>query len=168
MALAPDLSDFSTDEIKEALAEVRHPIDVAVWSLDNGFNFGSIVRTSHNFLVRNIYAVDIPQYYRKADMGTRKYENITKLSLEDFLKQMEGRNIVAFERRKELQMQDLRFFVWPEEPVLFLGSEKTGVPDSVLERAHSIVSIPMFGVHNDHNVSIAAGIGIYDFISKRR
>jgi len=166
MTIGPDLSDFSKEEIRDALAEVRHPIDVAVWSIENYFNLGSIVRVSHNFLVRTIYAVDIPYYYKRADMGTHKYENIVKLSLEEFLAQTKDRNIVAFERRAKLESQDLRAFQWPSEPIAFFGSEKTGVPDLVLERAHSVVSIPMFGVHNDQNVAVAAGIGIYDFVAK--
>lgn len=168
MTTRPDISSFSVEEVKSALDEVRHPVDIAVWSLDNYFNFGSIVRTSHNFLVRNIYAVDLPKYYRKADMGARKYETITKINLETFLSIMDTRNVVAFERRANLETQDLRTFVWPSEPILFFGSEKTGVPDEVLQKAHSVVSIPMFGVHNDHNVSIACGIGLYDFVNKHR
>lgn len=166
MSERPDISDFTNDEVKEILRPVRHPIDVAVWSMDNYFNFGSIVRVSHNFLVRNIYAVDITDYYRKADMGTRKFETITKLSLDEFLKLMDSRNVVAFERRSTLDSEDLRFFQWPSEPIAFFGNEKTGVPDAVLQKAKSIVSIPMFGVHNDHNVAVAAGIGLYDFVSK--
>lgn len=166
MTIGPNVSDVSLNEIRDALREVRHPIDVAVWSIENYFNFGSIVRVSHNFLVRKIYAVDIADYYRKADMGTRKYEDIEKVSLESFLALTEGRNIVAFERRADLASRDLRGFVWPKEPIAFFGSEKTGVPDIILERAHSIVSIPMFGMHNDQNVAVATGIGLYDFVTK--
>jgi len=168
MSIGPDISDVDISDVKAALEEVRHPIDVAVWSLDNYFNFGSIVRVSHNFLVRNIYAIDIPQYYRKADMGTRKFESITKLSLAEFQSQTAGRNLVAFERRSNLNTQDLRHFKWPDNPIAFFGSEKTGVPDEVIARANSVVSIPMFGLHNDHNVSIACGISLYDFVSKYR
>lgn len=166
MTAGPNVSDISLADIRETLAEVRHPIDVAVWSIENYFNFGSIVRVSHNFLVRKIYAVDIADYYRKADMGTRKYEDIEKVSLENFLLLSEGRNIVAFERRSDLRSLDLRTFKWPKEPIVFFGSEKTGVPDAVLNRAHSVVSIPMFGLHNDQNVAVAAGIGLYDFVTK--
>lgn len=166
MSLGPDISDVTIDEVKAALAEVRHPIDVAVWSIDNYFNFGSIVRVSHNFLVRDIFAVDVPDYYRRADMGTRKFEDITKLTLEEFLVRTAGRNIVAFERRADMNTQDLRYFKWPENPIAFFGSEKTGVPQAILDRACAVVSIPMFGLHNDHNVSIACGISLYDFVNK--
>ena len=168
MTIGPDISDFSIEQVKEALNEVRHPVDVAVWSIDNYFNFGSIVRTSHNFLVRNIYAVDVPNYYRRADMGARKFETITKLTLDEFLVLMDTRNVVAFEKRHDLNTQDLRTFIWPELPILFFGSEKTGVPDSVLKKAKAVVSVPMFGLHNDHNVSIACGIGLYDYVNKHR
>lgn len=166
MTVGPNLSDSSMEEIRSALDDVRHPIDIAVWSIENYFNFGSIVRISHNFLVRTIYAVDIPTYYKRADMGTHKFENIVKLPMQDFLSMSKERNIVAFERRADLESQDLRTFRWPSEPIAFFGSEKTGVPDAILERARAVVSIPMYGVHNDQNVAVAAGIGLYDFVTK--
>ena len=169
MTIGPDVSDCDKNFIRAALNEVRHPIDVAVFSSENYFNFGSIVRTSHNFLVRTIYAVDLPQHYERADLGTRKYENIVRVSVDEFLAMCgaEKRNIVAFERRPGMISLDLPSFVWPEKPFAFFGSEKTGVPDRVLSYpTTSVVSIPMYGIHNDHNVAVAAGIALYDFVSK--
>ena len=134
MTLAPDLKEFSKEEIKETLSEVRHPVDVAVYSSENYFNLGSIVRMCHNFLVRRIYAIDT-KYYKRACMGTYKWEDIHKCSLSAFLEEMEGRHVVAFERRQSLVTDDLRAFEYPDLPVLVFGSEKSGVPDDILNIA---------------------------------
>jgi tRNA G18 (ribose-2'-O)-methylase SpoU len=166
MSTGPDISDCDREFVRAALNEVRHPIDVAVFSSENYFNFGSIIRTCHNFLVRNIYAVDLPAHYERADLGTRKFENIVRLTLAEFLELTKDRSIVAMERRPGMPSIDLVSFTWPANPIVFFGSEKTGVPDVILEKAESIVSIPMYGIHNDHNVAVAAGIAIYDFVSK--
>lgn len=165
MSIAPDLSDFSKEEIKTSLAQIRHPVDIAVYSTENYYNLGSIIRMSHNFLVRRIYAIDTP-YYKRAAMGTHKWEDIRKRSLSDFVTEMEGRNVVAFEKRQGLVTDDLRAFSWPDLPVIVLGSEKTGIPDDILKIARNVVSVPMFGVHNDQNVATVAGIAVYDFITK--
>jgi tRNA G18 (ribose-2'-O)-methylase SpoU len=61
---------------------------------------------------------------------------------------------------------DLRAFQWPLNPIILFGSEKTGVPDEILNISHSVVSIPQFGLVNDFNISISAGIALYDWIQK--
>ena len=165
MSYAPDLTNFSKEEIKETLKEVRHPIDVAVFDSANYFNLGSIIRMCHNFLVRRIYAIDT-KFYKKATMGAHKFEDIHKVTMDEFLQEASSRNLVVFERRPELESKDLISYEWPELPLVVFGSEKSGIPDELLEAATDIVSIPMFGVHNDHNVACAASIAIYDFVSK--
>lgn len=165
MTIAPDLSDFSKEEIKEILDEVRHPFEVAIHSSENHFNFGAIVRTGHSFLCRKFWMVDFTKFYKRAAMGTHKWEHIDKCTMHEFLKLNAGRNIVAFEKREGVKSVDIQGFEYPDNPILFFGSEKFGVPDEILERAQ-VVTIPLYGVHNDLNVAMAAGIAMFDYISK--
>lgn len=166
MTAPPNISDFSNEEIRETLNEIRYPFEVAVYSSENYFNMASIIRTSHSFLCNKIWQVDFTKFYKKATMGCHKYENIHKVSLDEFLEQTNDRNVVVFERNSVLTTKDVRYFEYPENPILFFGSEKFGVPEQIINSASSIVSIPMFGLHNDLNISVAAGIAIYDFINK--
>lgn len=166
MVLPPDLQDFDEQEIKDVLNHTRHSVDIAVYGSENYFNFGAIVRLSHCFLAQSLYMVDMPQYYKKATMCTKKYEKINKISLDDFLYLTSDRNLVVFERRPDLTTEDIRTFQYPDNPMLFFGSEKHGCPQDVLDQATNIVSIPMFGLTNDINISIACGIVLYDYINK--
>lgn len=170
MTIAPDLSGWTRDEIRETLDEVRFPVEVAVWHTDNYFNLGAIVRNCHNFLVKSIHAIDVAVdsglMYEKATMGTHKYENIYRHSTEEFLNYLGDRPLIAFERRHGLVNEDLRYFRYPPNSVLLFGSEKGGVPDILLRRADAVVSIPQFGIHNDMNLSVAVGIVLYDWVSK--
>ena len=166
MTQPPNIQGLSTDFVKETLQEIRHPFEVAVYSSENYYNFGAILRVAHNFLVRKVWMVDFSDFYKKASMGTHRWETIQEATLAEFLELHKDRNIVAFERRPDLDSEDIRHFQYPEDPILFFGSEKFGVPERILEQAHSVVSIPVFGVHNDYNQAVAAGIGMYDFISK--
>lgn len=166
MTCSPDLEEFSKKQIKNTLDEIRHPIDIAVYGSLNHFNAGAVIRLSHCFLARSVYLVDMPQYYKKASMCTRKYEHIHKVSLDDFLEETKHKNIVAFERNYDIDTEDIRTFQYPESPVLFFGNEQSGCPQEVLDQAFSTVSIPMFGVTNDINISVACGIVLYDYINK--
>ena len=168
MSEAPDISSFTKEEIKNALNEIRHPISVAVYGSKNYYNAASIIRTCHNFLVKEIILIDCPCYYERATMGTHKFENINKLSLQQFLNHFSDSNIVAFEKQHNIESKPITTFIYPSNPVLFFGSEDLGIPTEVLNIAHSVVSIPQFGVQNSFNVSVAASIAIYDWYYKNR
>ena len=166
MTKALDLSDFSKEEIIETLSEIRHPFDVAVYSCENYFNLGTIIRTAHNNLCSTIYGVDITKFYGKACMSAKKYEKINKLSLDEFILKFKQRNIVSLERRTGLQTENLSTFIWPENPIMFFGSPKFGVPDSILEISNNVVSIPVYGLLHDYNVASAAAVAMYDWTTK--
>lgn len=181
MSIAPDLSDFSKEEIKETLDPIRHPVKVAIFGSDNYFNVGAIIRTCHVFLVDEVILVDIPKFYEKAAMGTHKWENITHMTLEEFCRQHSVYSssggptvLVGFERRPDMRTEELFRFKFPRNPILCFGSEKTGLPDEVIELIRGyesselggLVSIPQYGLQNDMNLSNAVSIAIYDWLAK--
>lgn len=173
MAKALDLSDFTKEEIKGILNEIRHPVDVAVCGLGNHFNIAGIIRLCHNFLVNNIYIVDPEDskdpFYEKGCMGTKKYENIhvtTSKEFEEYISS-NNRNLVCCEKRFGLESKNLTTYIYPENPVLMFGSEKFGVPDLFLNHSRAdIVGITLYGLCHDLNVAHAAAIIVNDFIVK--
>jgi len=170
MTAPPDLEGFSTEEIIEALDEVRLPFDICLVGSDNYFNGGAVVRILHSFLGRKLHLVDVPKIYKRACMSTYKYEknNIVHYSscdeFDEYV-QLNKRNLVVFERRWGLETKSLCTFSYPENPILVFGSEKFGVPDRYLTGTN-VVSIPMLGIQNDLNLACAVGIVCYDFINK--
>jgi len=166
MTIAPKLSDFTKSEIKEVLNEIRHPFSMAVWGIENAFNLGAIIRTSNAFLADKIYAVDTDGYYPKACMGMDKYENIIAISIMDFVLMAKDRNVVGCEKRPDIKSESLYSFKHPEHPIFLFGSEKTGIPNELLEVCKFVVTIPMYGLINDLNVALASGIVMYDWLNK--
>ncbi len=163
--------EFPKEVIKEALNPVRHPVDVAVYGVGNYFNLATIIRTCHSFLVRRIYVIDSEGFYEKGTMGNHKFEDIREMPLNVFMEivRQEKRNLVVFERRPGIKTKDIRNFQYPENPILVFGSERSGVPDVIIDQVggwDNIVSVPVYGINNDLNIGIAAGIAIYDWVSK--
>lgn len=160
-------TEVSKQEIIETLNECRHPVDIAVFDSSNYFNLGTLIRTAHNFLVRNIYLVDNQAgFYEKATMGARKWENIHSIDSSEFFKSFSSRNIVACERRFGLESESLYTFTWPEEPLIVFGGEKTGVPEEVLKISKSVVGITVYGLLHDFNVASAGAVVLYDWCMK--
>jgi tRNA G18 (ribose-2'-O)-methylase SpoU len=169
MSYAPNLSGYTRDEICDVLDEVRQPVSIAIYGSKNEFNIGGMIRTAHNFLVKDIHLIEVEWFYEKGALSTLKYEkrNMRRwATVSNFLEATQHRNIVAFERRADLNTLDIRTYKYPKDPILVFGSEQYGVPDVILERANHVVSIPMLGLNNDHNVSVSCGIVLYDWFAK--
>jgi len=79
------------------------------------------------------------------------------------LKKM-GYNIVALEQTKKSK----NIFNWkPKFPLaLILGNEKTGVEKNLLKYCSETVEIPMRGIKQSLNVSVAGGVAMY-YINNR-
>ncbi|MEM7136723.1 MAG: TrmH family RNA methyltransferase [Myxococcota bacterium] len=163
MARVPPF-ELPRDEIRSELDRVRHPFRVAIDRAKNPFNIGSIIRTAHSFLVKEIILIGTEPWYERAAMGMQRYENIVELPSEAaFLEAAEASkwHLVAFEKDTAdvgLWEADL-----PEDAVLVFGNEDEGCSEAILEAAQQVVAIPMFGINHSYPVSVAAGIAMAEW-----
>lgn len=166
MALVPPI-DATPDEVKALLAPVRHDFSVAVIAAGNAFAVGAIVRVAHNFLAKEIVLVGSEPHYEKASMGMEKYETLVHVADESaFLSHVGTRPLWVLE--KEAARRPLTGdFTFPPGVVLCFGSERFGVPRSIVERADEVLAIETFGVNNSLPVAIAAGITMYEWTRRR-
>lgn len=71
-----------------------------------------------------------------------------------------GYRIVALEQSpRSINLHDYQV---PERVALVLGEEVHGVPSDILEQCEDILEIPMQGQKESFNVSVAAGIALYE------
>ena len=77
----------------------------------------------------------------------------------------QGYYIVALEQTKN----SVNIYEWkPQFPlVLVVGNEKTGVSANLLKYCDAAVELPMIGKKKSLNVSVAAGIAMYQIISQK-
>ena len=159
--------DASPDEVKEALAPLRHDFSIAVFAAENAFAVGAIIRVAHNFLAREIVLVGSEPHYEKASMGMEKYESIVRVADEDALvAHAAGRPLWCLEKEhaKRSLYADAPF---PKDVVFVFGSERFGIPRALLERADEIVAIPIYGVNNSLPLAVASGIVMSEWARRR-
>jgi tRNA G18 (ribose-2'-O)-methylase SpoU len=164
--LVPPL-DASPDEVKEALAPLRHDFSVALHSFGNAFAAGAVVRVAHSFLAREIFVIGSDPYYAKASMGMEKYETVLRTESEEaFFAAVRGRPVWAVEKdHARRSVNDVARF--PPGVVFVFGSERAGLSASFVARADEVVGIPMFGVNHSFPVAVAAGIVMHEWARKR-
>jgi tRNA G18 (ribose-2'-O)-methylase SpoU len=166
MAMVPPLG-YDPDEVKALLSPLRNDLTVAIWNCQNPFAVGAIIRVAHSFLPREIVIVGRAPYYEKASMGMQKYETIVTVDDEaSFLSHVSGRPIWSVEKeRATIGLYDVG--AYPKGVVFVFGSERFGLPASILDRSDEIVGIPMHGVNHSFPVSVAAGIVLSDWGRRR-
>ena len=139
-------------------------------------NAASIFRTADGFGVAKIVLVGttpapVDRFGRartdfaKVSLGSEKsvewsYEKEIAKPLVELKK--EGYKLVVLEQRPDSKR--LRDLLAPEQFVLVVGSEVDGVSKEALELADEIVEIPMMGMKESLNVSVAAGVAMYHLL----
>lgn len=159
---------MSKQEMREALQTLRHPFRVAIDRAKNPFNIGTIIRTAHSFLASEIILIGTEDWYERAAMGMQKYENIVELpSVEAFVAHAKERDwtLCAFE--KDVSNVGLWDAELPEDAVLVFGNENDGCAQPILDAAHEIVAIPMYGINHSYPISVAAGMGMAEWARRR-
>jgi tRNA G18 (ribose-2'-O)-methylase SpoU len=166
MALVPPL-EYSPEEVRSLLRPLRNRVSVAVYSAQNAFAVGAIIRVAHSFLVREVLLIGQAPWYEKASMGMQHFEEVVVLPNEDaFFEHTRGRPLWAVEKDHATQsLYDVTDY--PDEVVLILGSERAGLPAVMIERCDVVLGIPMYGVNHSFPLAVAAGIVMSDWARHR-
>ena len=166
MAMVPPLG-YSADEVRALLAPMRNDLSIAIWNCQNAFAVGAIIRVAHSFLVREIVIVGDAPYYEKASMGMQHFESIVRVPDEDrFFAHVAGRPVWSIEKdHATIDLYDVT--AYPPDVVLVVGSERAGLPQSIVDRSAQVIGIPMYGVNHSFPVTVAAGIVLSDWARRR-
>jgi 23S rRNA (guanosine2251-2'-O)-methyltransferase len=152
--------------------------------LDNirsAYNVGAIFRTADGAGVKKIYlcgysaapAENTKTYKTQAEKMIEKTalgaQNLIAWekceNLFDLLKKLreDKINIIALEQDKK--SVELKKYKSNFPLALILGNEVEGIAPEILKKCDAIVSIPMRGQKESLNVSVAAGIAIYEILA---
>lgn len=148
-----------------------------VHNIRSAHNVGALFRTADGAGVEEIilsgytplppkkgalYLTDADKALKKTALGAedsvswRKSVSLTRTLT---LLKKNGYEIVALEQDE--QSVDYRKYKPGKKVSLLLGNEVSGVDKRVLKRCDTIMEIPMRGEKNSLNVSVAAGIALY-------
>lgn len=147
------------------------PLVIILDNIRSQHNVGAVFRTSDAFLVEKIYlcgitAVPPNAEIHKAALGaedTVSWEHVSN-TLEIVLKlKKEGFKIISVEQ-VENSISLPEFNIEPgEKYAVVLGNEVKGVLQEVVDASDYCIEIPQLGTKHSLNISVCAGIVIWDF-----
>ena len=161
--LIDEYKGLENEQVFDALAMKRTPLEIAIENLEHDFNIGSIVRTANSFNVKKVHIIGKKKYNRRGAMCTDKYLDIVHhSSIAEFLATQKGRELVAIENNTK-NSSPLHQKSFKPDTTLIFGSENSGITKELLDASNDIRFIESFGSTRSVNVGVAAGIAMYEF-----
>ncbi len=163
-------------ELLEALsAQIEtenKPLVLGLDAVEDPRNLGAILRTAECAGVNGVFiperrAVGLTATVAKAAAGALEHVSVARVTnLVQLMEQLKQRNIWVIGAAEDGN-QDYTDWDWTVPSALFLGSEGTGLHRLVKERCDALVRIPTRGRIESLNVSVAAGIILYEALRQR-
>lgn len=167
-------SELNRLEVEAFKKAPKTPITIVLDNIRSLNNIGSVFRTADAFLIEKIYLCGItatPPHkdIHKTALGATQsvdweyVENTTQVI--DALKE-KGVITVSIEQAENATMLD-QFEVEPTNRyAVVFGNEVKGVQQEIVSKTDHVVEIPQFGTKHSLNISVSAGVVIWDLFAK--
>lgn len=143
------------------------PLVLGLDGIEDPHNLGSIVRTAecagaHGIFIAERRAVGLTSVVAKVAAGALEYMPVARVTnLVRLIEQLKERNIWVVGAAAEAEQMHWDWD-WRLPAAIFLGSEGYGLHRLVREHCDTLVRIPMAGRLESLNVSVAAGVLLYE------
>ncbi|WP_299526528.1 RNA methyltransferase [Winogradskyella sp.] len=166
-----ELDRLNVSEFKDAK---KSPIIIVLDNIRSLNNIGSVFRTSDAFLIDKVYLCGItaqPPHndIRKTALGSTEtvdweYAESTLVLIEKL--KANGVKVCAIEQAENATMLN-DFLPQSDTQYAFVfGNEVKGVSQEVVNTSDMVIEIPQYGTKHSLNISVSAGVVIWDVFSK--
>ena len=162
-----DLARIDADTFRQAS---KIPLTIVLDNVRSLHNVGSVLRTADAFRLRGVYMCGItavppsPEIHKTAlgaeDSVAWRYFDDTLTAVRQL--QSEGVSVWAVEQVEQSVMLPHFRFSSTQAYALVLGHEVKGVRQDVVDACNGAIEIPQFGTKHSLNVSVTAGIVMWE------
>lgn len=166
-----ELNRPSLDEFKDL---TKIPIVIVLDNIRSLNNVGSIFRTSDAFRIESLYLCGITgtpphREIHKTALGATesldwKYFSNTLDALK-LLKEQQYKVIAIEQLDKSVELGDFKSNLTDKLALIF-GNEINGISDDILDFIDEGIEIPQFGTKHSFNVSVSAGIVLWQIVNQ--
>lgn len=168
-----ELNRLSTDAFKEA---EKIPLVIILDNIRSLNNIGSVFRTCDAFLIKKIYLCGITATPPHKDIQKTALGATESVDWEYFpdtlqaVKLLKEQNyqVLAVEQADKSTSLDSFEINKNMRIALVFGHEVRGVDQAVIDSCDDCIEIPQYGTKHSLNISVSAGIVIWDIFLKMR
>jgi 23S rRNA (guanosine2251-2'-O)-methyltransferase len=166
-----ELNRKTVDEFRKT---EKLPFIVVLDNVRSLNNIGSVFRTSDAFIINALYLCGVTacppnKEIEKTALGATEsvqwkyFENTLEAIME--LKS-EGYTVISIEQAEESLSLDLFYPEKGKKYAFIFGHEVKGVKQEIVDKSDLCVEIPQYGTKHSLNISVSAGIVIWDVFVK--
>lgn len=166
-----ELDRVSEEDFKQ---QKKFPIVVVLDSIRSLNNIGSFFRTCDAFNVEKIYLCGITATPPHRDINKTAIgatESMIWEHVEDIVElskklKSDGYSICTIEQTEETTLLQNISSLKDEKYALVFGNEVDGVNQDIVNLSDYVIEIPQFGTKHSLNVSVCAGVVLWEFAKK--
>ena len=165
IAIAAAADYVDVDEIIDSANDP--PIFVILDGVEDPRNLGAILRTvecagADGVFIPERRAVGLTETVAKSSAGAIEHVKVAKVTnLNRFIEDLKDRNVWVVGTSGDATMSYTEWD-WTTPSALVLGAEGSGLHRLVAENCDALVKIPMYGKIDSLNVSVAAGVILFE------
>lgn len=166
-----ELNRKNIEEFKEA---DKTPVIIILDDIRSLHNIGAVFRTADAFLIEKIYLCGITatppnKEIHKTALGATESVNWEyRKDVNEVVSELLSENVkvLAVEQVQNAVMLHQFQVVSGQKYALVFGNEVKGVSQSVVDKADNVIEIPQLGTKHSLNISVSAGIVVWDIFQK--
>lgn len=165
-------ADDLLDSVAERVGSSTEPLVVVLDGVEDPRNLGAILRTAecagvHGVFMSERRAVGLNETVAKSSAGAVEYVPVTRVTnLARLIERLKERNVWVVGTAPDAPLAYTEWD-WTRSSAVVLGGEGAGLHRLVRERCDALVRIPVRGRIDSLNVSVAAGIVLYEALRQR-
>jgi tRNA G18 (ribose-2'-O)-methylase SpoU len=168
------MDELNRKSVDEFIKADKFPVVVVLENVRSAYNVGSVFRTADAFLLQSLYIIGytaIPPHkeIKKTALGAEdsvqwRHFKDTATAITEL--RGDGYTVYAVEQAQgSVMLQD--FEPGKEKIAVIFGNEVSGVEQSTIEMIDGCIEIPQLGMKHSLNISVAAGIVLWEIVRKR-
>jgi len=165
-----ELNRKSVDEFK---ASEKIPVIVVLENIRSAYNVGSVFRTADAFLLESVYLCGYTAFpphkeIRKTALGAEETVHWKHFkNIGEALEMLKADGYAVFAVEQAQHSIPLQLFGAPQQKLaVIFGNEVTGVEQSTIAQCAGCIEIPQLGMKHSLNVSVAAGVVLWELVRK--
>ena len=169
--LNSELERKSVEDFKQAK---KTPLILILDDIRSLHNIGSVFRTADAFLIEKIYLCGITatpphkEIHKTALGATETVAWEYQKNIHDVIAKLKAENVTVYAVEQVENALFLVAFI-PEKSkkyALVFGNEVYGVNQEAIQNCNGCIEIPQLGTKHSLNISVSAGIVVWDFFQK--
>ena len=168
-----ELNRPSTDDFKKVS---KLPVTVVLDNVRSAYNVGSVFRTCDAFAIEKIFLSGITATPPNRDLMKTALGSTESIpwkyfsSSDEAIMQLKdgGYEIILIEQTDQSISLEKFLPQKNKKYALIFGNEVEGISEQLLSLADAAIEIPQFGTKHSFNISVSAGIVLWDFFLKMK